>query len=69
MNDLVWILGRLTKLDGTILIPGLDKLVAPLTEEERQLYNNIDFDLVINFIYLIFIIIIIFRKVFVRILE
>ena len=45
MNDLVWILGRLTDLDGTIRVPGLNKLVAPLTEEERQLYNTIDFDL------------------------
>lgn len=46
MNDLVWILSCLTELDGTIRIPGLDKLIAPITEEERQSYNNIDFELV-----------------------
>lgn len=30
---------------GKILIPGIGEAVAPVTEEELELYNNIDFDL------------------------
>lgn len=44
MNDLVWILSRLTDLKGKILIDGINELVAPLTEEEKKLYEHIDFD-------------------------
>lgn len=45
MNDLVWILSRLIDLKGNIQIVGLNELVAPLTDEELKLYDNIDFDL------------------------
>ncbi|TKR64621.1 hypothetical protein L596_025119 [Steinernema carpocapsae] len=44
MNDLVWIMSQLTELDGKIKIPGLDKLVAPVTEEEKKNYEGIDFN-------------------------
>lgn len=30
---------------GRILIPGMYDSVAPLTDEEKNLYNNIEFDL------------------------
>lgn len=30
---------------GKILIPGIYETVAPLTNEEKQLYDKIDFDL------------------------
>ena len=30
---------------GTILIPGINEAVAPVTEEELELYDQIDFDL------------------------
>lgn len=33
---------RLVTPDGKILVPGLDKLVAPLTEDERKRYDEID---------------------------
>jgi len=45
MNDLFWVMGQLAAVDGKILIPGIDKLVAPVTEEEKNLYDPIDFDL------------------------
>lgn len=44
MNDLVWILSQLATQDGKILIEGLADLVAPVTDEERVLYETIDFD-------------------------
>ena len=43
MTDLVRILGKLVDTDGKILIPGINELVAPLTEEEKSLYGNISF--------------------------
>uniref|UniRef100_A0A914CJK0 Cytosolic non-specific dipeptidase n=1 Tax=Acrobeloides nanus TaxID=290746 RepID=A0A914CJK0_9BILA len=46
MNDLVWILSHLQDLKGKILIDGIYDLVAPITPEEEQLYETIDFDLV-----------------------
>uniref|UniRef100_A0A914CML3 Peptidase M20 dimerisation domain-containing protein n=1 Tax=Acrobeloides nanus TaxID=290746 RepID=A0A914CML3_9BILA len=44
MNDLVWILSRLTDLKGNILVDGINELVAPLTEDELKLYDQIEFD-------------------------
>lgn len=35
-------MSRLVTPDGKILVPGLDKLVAPLTEDERKRYDEID---------------------------
>ena len=43
MTDLVRILGKLVDTDGRILIPGIDELVAPVTEEEKKLYGSIAF--------------------------
>jgi Cys-Gly metallodipeptidase DUG1 len=40
---LVRVLATLVDTDGKIQIPGLDKLVAPLTDEEKALYANISF--------------------------
>jgi Cys-Gly metallodipeptidase DUG1 len=43
MTDLVRILATLVDTDGKIQIPGLDALVAPLTDEEKALYSDIAF--------------------------
>jgi Cys-Gly metallodipeptidase DUG1 len=43
MTDLVRILGKLVDTDGKILIPGINELVAPVTEEEKKLYDPIAF--------------------------
>lgn len=43
MTDLVSLLGTLVDNKGKILIDGLDKLVAPLTEEEKALFPGIAF--------------------------
>ncbi|XP_036274282.1 beta-Ala-His dipeptidase isoform X1 [Pipistrellus kuhlii] len=45
MADLVALLGSLTDSAGHILIPGIYDHVAPLTEEEKELYGAIDLDL------------------------
>lgn len=46
MNDLCWLLSQLTDAKGNILINGLYDMVAEFSEEEKQLYDKIDFDLV-----------------------
>lgn len=46
MVDLVAILNQLVDQKGKILIPGIYDSVRPLSDEERKLYENIDFDLV-----------------------
>jgi Cys-Gly metallodipeptidase DUG1 len=43
MTDLFAIFSKLVTPAGKILIPGLDELVAPLTDEERARYEKIDF--------------------------
>lgn len=35
MTDLVLLMSKLVKPNGEILIPGLEQLVAPLTDEEK----------------------------------
>ncbi|XP_069476833.1 beta-Ala-His dipeptidase-like isoform X3 [Ambystoma mexicanum] len=45
MTDLVALLAKLVDPSGRILIPGIYDDVAPLTEEEKKLYENIEFDL------------------------
>ncbi|KAM4688465.1 beta-Ala-His dipeptidase-like [Discoglossus pictus] len=45
MTDLIALLAGLVDSSGHILIPGIYDDVAPLTEEERALYKDIDFDL------------------------
>jgi Cys-Gly metallodipeptidase DUG1 len=43
MTDLVRVLASLVEPDGTIKIPGLAELVAPLTDDEKALYTDIAF--------------------------
>jgi Cys-Gly metallodipeptidase DUG1 len=43
MTDLVRVLGRLVDTGGKILIPGIQEMVAPLTDEEKALYGDISF--------------------------
>jgi len=45
MADLCWVLAQLVGVDGKINIAGIDELVAPVTEEERSIYDTIDFDI------------------------
>lgn len=44
MSDLIYILDTLVDKDGRILIENIDDDVAPLEENERELYDKIDFD-------------------------
>jgi len=43
MTDLVRVLGSLVDTDGKIQIPGINEMVAPLSEEEKRLYGDISF--------------------------
>ncbi|KAF3357835.1 hypothetical protein VDGD_00025 [Verticillium dahliae] len=43
MTDLTRLLGSLVDTDGKIQIPGIAEQVAPVTEEEESLYDNISF--------------------------
>ena len=45
MVDLVNILSKLVSLDGKILVEGIYDSVKPVTKEEENLYNNIEFDI------------------------
>ena len=45
MTDLVYLMSRLIDLEGKILIDGFYDEVSPLTDEERKLYDNIEFDM------------------------
>lgn len=38
------LLTSLTDVKGKILVPGVNEAVAELTEEEKKLYDNIEFD-------------------------
>ncbi|GMR50325.1 hypothetical protein PMAYCL1PPCAC_20520, partial [Pristionchus mayeri] len=44
MADLVWVMSQLVDLKGNILIPGIKEQVAEVTEEEKAIYEVIDFD-------------------------
>ena len=46
MTDLIALLNTLVDSKGRILIPGIYDTVANLTEEERKLYDSIDFVMV-----------------------
>jgi Cys-Gly metallodipeptidase DUG1 len=41
MTDLVHIMSKLVDSKGKILIPGINEMVAPMTEEEKKLYGPI----------------------------
>ena len=43
MTDLVQVLSKLVTPTGKILIPGVNELVAPVTDEERERYAKIDY--------------------------
>lgn len=43
MTDLIKVMSQLVDSDGKILVPGIDEMVAPLTEKEDALYDDIDF--------------------------
>ncbi|CAL8577573.1 hypothetical protein XPA_003397 [Xanthoria parietina] len=43
MTDLVRVLGTLVNTDGKIQIPGVNEMVAPVTEEEKALYGAISY--------------------------
>ncbi|CCD73878.1 Peptidase M20 dimerization domain-containing protein [Caenorhabditis elegans] len=43
LNDLMWVMSQLVTVDGQILIPGIAELVAPLTKDEDEIYEKIDF--------------------------
>lgn len=43
MTDLVRVLGRLVDTHGKILIPGIQEMVADLTDDEKALYGDISF--------------------------
>ncbi|KAI0249777.1 CNDP dipeptidase [Lactifluus subvellereus] len=43
MTDLIALLSRLVDPKGNILIPGVDEMVPPPDEEERRLYENLDY--------------------------
>ncbi|XP_044282436.1 cytosolic non-specific dipeptidase isoform X1 [Varanus komodoensis] len=45
MTDLIALMGSLVDKKGKILIPGIYDSVAPVTSEEHQLYDKIDFDM------------------------
>lgn len=45
MTDLVRVLGRLVGTDGKILIPGIQEMVAPMTDDEKSLYGDISYSM------------------------
>lgn len=44
MTDLVYLLSTLVNKDGKILVPGLYAEVAPLSDDEKNIYKKIHFD-------------------------
>lgn len=45
MVDLVHLFSKLVRPDGKILVPGLMDSVAPVTEQEHEIYNALDFNM------------------------
>lgn len=39
MTDLIALMSKLVKPDGTILVPGVDEMVPPPTEEEKCVFD------------------------------
>ena len=44
MSDLIALMASLVDVKGNILVPGVNDAVKPLSEEEKALYDPIDFD-------------------------
>ncbi|THH12856.1 hypothetical protein EW146_g7301 [Bondarzewia mesenterica] len=45
MTDLVLLMSKLVDVNGNILIPGVDEMVQSPTEEERALYDSLDYSI------------------------
>jgi Cys-Gly metallodipeptidase DUG1 len=45
MTDLVHVMSKLVSPDGKILVTGLMESVAPVSQAEKQIYENLDFDM------------------------
>lgn len=44
MPDLIYVLNRLVDVKGNILIPKISEDVEPLSDKEKELYDNIEFN-------------------------
>ncbi len=44
MSDLIAMMNTLVDKDGKILVEGINDNVAPVTKEELEAYENIEFD-------------------------
>lgn len=51
MSDLIALMNSLTDVKGNILIPGIMEDVLPVTPEEENLYDAIDFSCVCFIFY------------------
>jgi len=45
MTDLIKLMSKLVDPDGKILIPGVDDMVEAASEEEKAIYNNLDYNI------------------------
>jgi Cys-Gly metallodipeptidase DUG1 len=45
LTDLIILLSKLVDSQGKILVPGIEKIIEPLTDEEKKLYDGIDYSL------------------------
>jgi len=45
MGDLIHIMSKLVDVKGNILIPGVMDMVRPVTADEKEIYEKIDFDI------------------------
>ncbi|KAG5637215.1 hypothetical protein H0H81_005378 [Sphagnurus paluster] len=45
MTDLIALMGKLVAGDGRILIPGVEEMVPPPTEEEKAIYERLDYSI------------------------
>lgn len=43
MTDLIQVMSKLVTPQGDIMVPGINDLVAPLTDEERKRYESLDY--------------------------
>jgi len=43
MTDLIHLMGRLVDVNGNILVPGVDEMVPPADEEEKAIYEKLDY--------------------------
>lgn len=45
MTDLITVMSKLVKSDGTILVPGVAEMVPPPTKEELEMYDKLDYSI------------------------